>query len=701
MILFILLLIMTGLSFILILKKEIKTSYFLTLSFLIGVGVHTVIFILLASFNIYYSKEILMSFSVILVLVTIVHTWIKRHEYKIINDFKKIPIYYVLFILFIFIRMFLITGDTLAIFSNWDELSLYQYISKQIFITHDPSYIFKFFTPMSFFIGSMTNEITGISLVNPRYFSTIFFTIIALFMYFFLKEQKVNRHISALISMIFLVSSAEVFIYYLSFYNNVYYAAFTITSVSLVLKHYFIDKKEGIPKLGFLLLFLTLFIRRESIHHVFMFIILLSIALKINRKKPIWKTIWMASIPLIISKIWNILVGINIPSTSSGGASISAIDTLISRLQPDKLVTYLKSLSKEMFGFGELTSNYLYGIVFIISIIIMIVLLIRIKKKPQNKYTTFVILGNLFVLSYLGIVVLTAFLYFTEIEFLRAASFGRYMVSVIPLCYIIIGLMLADKTNSKKEEKEILPLKIPSLPKVLLIIPAYNEEESILRVIKSIETYNKKASVKCDVIVINDGSKDNTLSILVKNKIKHIDLVHNLGIGGAVQTGYKYAYNNDYDIAIQFDGDGQHDVNYVEKLIQPIIKGNSDMVIGSRFIDKDAENFKSSWIRRIGINIISFIIKLVTGKKVHDTTSGFRASNRKIIEMFASDYPTEYPEPATTTKVLKNGYKVTEVYAKMIERTTGSSSITRKLWMPAYYMVNVILSIIVEGLGGE
>ena len=237
------------------------------------------------------------------------------------------------------------------------------------------------------------------------------------------------------------------------------------------------------------------------------------------------------------------------------------------------------------------------------------------------------------------------------------------------------------------------------MSKILLIIPAYNEEESIKRVYNEIVSYNKKNNTNYDVIVINDGSTDNTEEILIENNIPHISLVSNLGIGGAVQTGYKYAYEKNYDIAIQFDGDGQHDINYVKNIIKPILNGQADMVIGSRFID-DKANFKSSRIRRVGISIISFLIKILTGKKIYDTTSGFRASNKKVIEIFQESYPPEYPEPVTTTRVLKKKLRVSEVHAKMKERKAGKSSLNSNLWVPVYYMINVCLSIIIEALGG-
>lgn len=234
-------------------------------------------------------------------------------------------------------------------------------------------------------------------------------------------------------------------------------------------------------------------------------------------------------------------------------------------------------------------------------------------------------------------------------------------------------------------------------PKVLLIIPAYNEEKNILTVYKNICDYNKKAKTKLDVVFINDGSIDATEKILCENNINHIKLIQNLGIGGAVQTGYKYALYNDYDIAIQFDGDGQHNVNYVEALIKPILEENVDMAIGSRFIDSSSSEFKSSFLRRVGIKLISSCIHFKTRVRIYDTTSGFRAANKNAIAMFAIHYPLEYPEPISSVDVILSGMKIKEVPVSMNERLAGKSSINS--WKNIYYMVNVVLSILLRKKG--
>ena len=230
--------------------------------------------------------------------------------------------------------------------------------------------------------------------------------------------------------------------------------------------------------------------------------------------------------------------------------------------------------------------------------------------------------------------------------------------------------------------------------KVLIIIPTYNEELNIKNTVNKIVSYNKKSKNKIDYIVIDDGSVDKTKEICKENRYNVIHLIHNLGIGGAVQTGYKYALENNYDIAIQFDGDGQHDENYIDNLIKEIMDGN-DFVIGSRFID-NLSTFKSTQTRRLGIKILSFLIKLCTGKKIYDPTSGFRAGNSKVIELFANHYPSEYPEPESTVTLIRNKYKVKEIPVEMHEREFGQSSI--RLFKSIYYMFSVSLSICISSI---
>lgn len=239
------------------------------------------------------------------------------------------------------------------------------------------------------------------------------------------------------------------------------------------------------------------------------------------------------------------------------------------------------------------------------------------------------------------------------------------------------------------------------MKKVILIIPAYNEQGSIKNTVNKIEEFkhNNDLVFQLDYIVINDGSTDNTANILDKHAINHIDLIQNLGIGGGVQTGYIYALRQGYDVAVQFDGDGQHDIASIESLVVPVLKDETDFVIGSRFIDKSIENFQSTYMRRLGINLISLAIKLVTGKKIHDTTSGYRAGNKKVIAYFASRYPVAYPEPESIVRLLKKGLRVKEMPANMFERLEGVSSI--RAFKSVTYMIDVLISIIIAGFMKE
>lgn len=228
--------------------------------------------------------------------------------------------------------------------------------------------------------------------------------------------------------------------------------------------------------------------------------------------------------------------------------------------------------------------------------------------------------------------------------------------------------------------------------KILLIIPAYNEEENIINTVNEV----KKFEAQIDYIVINDGSTDGTLKILEENNINHVNLVHNLGIGGAVQTGYKYAKENNYDIAVQFDGDGQHDINYVKTICTPLIEGQADICIGSRYLDDTTSSFKSTFMRRLGKNIISSIIKIFWKQKITDSTSGFRAANRDVIEVFAQNYPSDYPEPESIVTLLKKGYKVVEVPVNMKGREKGKSFVN--IGTSIVYMLKVSLAIILDSI---
>ena len=228
--------------------------------------------------------------------------------------------------------------------------------------------------------------------------------------------------------------------------------------------------------------------------------------------------------------------------------------------------------------------------------------------------------------------------------------------------------------------------------KKIVIIPAYNESGSLLQAVKDIEEH----APGFDYLVVNDCSTDGTLELCRKEKLNYVNLSVNLGIGGAVQTGYLYAYQNGYDVAVQFDGDGQHDARYLEQMAEELERTSSDMVIGSRFIEK--EGFQSSGLRRVGIRYFSLLIRLLTGKRVTDPTSGMRMVNRDVMGIYAESYPKDYPEPESVVAILRLGKKVTEVPVVMRERQGGVSSIHG--FKTIYYMIRVTLAICMERLRG-
>ena len=223
--------------------------------------------------------------------------------------------------------------------------------------------------------------------------------------------------------------------------------------------------------------------------------------------------------------------------------------------------------------------------------------------------------------------------------------------------------------------------------KVLIIIPAYNEEENIGRVVRQMIDM----APQYDYLVVNDGSSDGTIDICRRENFSYLDLPINMGIGGAVQAGYVYAEKNGYDIAVQMDGDGQHDIAYLDRLLDPILKNEADIAIGSRFIEK--EGFQSTAGRRMGINILSGLIWITTGKKIMDVTSGYRAVNRRFITIYSNDYPADYPEPEAIVAAIMHRGRIKEVPVKMHAREGGTSSITLK--KSVYYMIKVSLAILI------
>jgi hypothetical protein len=218
-------------------------------------------------------------------------------------------------------------------------------------------------------------------------------------------------------------------------------------------------------------------------------------------------------------------------------------------------------------------------------------------------------------------------------------------------------------------------------------VPAYNEAASVGRVIDEI----RAARPAFDVLVVDDGSRDATAAVARARGARVVSLPFNLGIGGAVQTGYRYARAHGYELAVQVDADGQHDPADLAALVAPVLAGEADFAVGSRFAG--AGTYRAPLGRRLGIRLFAGTISRLTGQRVTDTTSGFRAANRRAIELFAEDYPHDYPEVETTVMVVKERLRLVEVPVCMRERAAGRSSITAA--RSAYYVAKVMVALFV------
>ena len=227
------------------------------------------------------------------------------------------------------------------------------------------------------------------------------------------------------------------------------------------------------------------------------------------------------------------------------------------------------------------------------------------------------------------------------------------------------------------------------MSKLLAIVPAYNESGAIASTVRDITEH----APGFDVVVVNDGSTDETGERAREAGAQVIHHPFNIGIGGAVQSGYQYALDHGYDVAVQVDGDGQHDARYIPQLLQTLrADPRLNMVSGSRFLEDDQPGYRSSATRRMGIRLFSGVLSRITGRAVTDPTSGFRMTDRRGIELFARDYPHDYPEVEAVLMLHAHRLVAAEVPVRMRERTTGNSSINSGRSM--YYMIKVLLAIL-------
>jgi glycosyltransferase involved in cell wall biosynthesis len=235
--------------------------------------------------------------------------------------------------------------------------------------------------------------------------------------------------------------------------------------------------------------------------------------------------------------------------------------------------------------------------------------------------------------------------------------------------------------------KDGLQMIVQAQPRCLVIVPAYNEARSLPGLIEEL----RAVSQPLDVVVVDDGSRDGSWLVADRLGVVALRNPFNLGIGGAMQTAYKYAAEHGYDIAIQVDGDGQHRPDQIPLLLAPMLAGEADLVVGTRF--REETSYRGSWVRRIGIEMFARVVSAIVGQRLTDTTSGFRAANRRVIRIFAAEYPADYPEVETTVTVHRQGLRIAEVPVEMRLREVGESSIT--VFWSVYYVVKVLLALFV------
>ena len=219
------------------------------------------------------------------------------------------------------------------------------------------------------------------------------------------------------------------------------------------------------------------------------------------------------------------------------------------------------------------------------------------------------------------------------------------------------------------------------------VVPAYNEEEAVGRVIEEIRRFDPDL----EIVVVDDGSEDRTADVAEEHGARVLRLPFNLGIGGAVQTGFRYAHEHGFELVLRVDGDGQHDASQAGALAEPVLSGDADIAVGSRFTG--AEGYRSSRSRRVGIRVLAWVVSRLVHERVTDPTSGFQVANRRAIALFAADYPHDYPEVEATVLVAKHRLRRAEVAVSMRERAAGSSSIGAV--HSVYYMVKVLLALFV------
>lgn len=336
----------------------------------------------------------------------------------------------------------------------------------------------------------------------------------------------------------------------------------------------------------------------------------------------------------------------------------------------------------------------LFGILFSFAIFWFIITLVKHRRIKEEYSLLWLALSLVFIYLSVDRWAVDRFADLVGIAY-KPSVLILIFIGFMTLILVHLTLVITRISDQNRELAQELGLnRLPAAPEghpdILIIIPAYNEAANITNVILELESID----VLWDILVINDGSRDQT-GVLASTMAKVIDLPSNFGIGGAVQTGFKYASRNGYKVAVQFDGDGQHIAAEIPKLMQTLGDSGAAMVIGSRFLQSH-DGFRSTFARRIGIKIFETLNSFLISQRITDNTSGFRAYNRDAIEFLAWHYPADFPEPEAVILLGKNGFRIAETFTRMRERQGGYSSITGLTGI--YYMVKVLLAVLMTVL---
>jgi len=437
------LLVYTGIMVLNIFKKEIKISHILCFAFPIGIVIHTLIFSLFLYFRIDYSFII---FTIISLIFTLS---IFKNKIRIKNDLKEIPIYLIIILLLFGMRLIVVSINGFVDFYNFDEFSAYQKNSYLIEMFHDYPSFFGTYSPINYFLGTKTYETLGFSVNYVRGLTPIFYILSSFFIFISLKENKINKHISALVSIIFLLGSSELIILSKTFYNNIYFLYFFTTSIYIILKFYNIDKKTGIPYDGLLLFIGLLLTRKDALLLGIAFIVFYMVINLFKKRIDKKQFIKVLFVFLFIAGSFYLAKWVNakyftekvvIKNYSKAETVTSNLNTYKEKLEISNIKLFIKSLYSQTFDFGYYYYNWLMFLVFGISSIVSLIVLF--SKNTLKEYKGFILWTKLIQFGYIAFVLLTELFVFTLYEFTLAASFSRYVLCIIPIDFIIIGIVL-------------------------------------------------------------------------------------------------------------------------------------------------------------------------------------------------------------------------------------------------------------------